>query len=186
MDDTLYSEKAAALRDFFASVDATGLQTAATDIARHFNQSMDGVTDWLEVEYDFNRLFVGPTAIPAPPYASAYQKEPSLMGKPTLEVREAYRAMGLEVPDRNATPDDHLAYELDAVVALGSVKEGHADMERLQAWFIDEHMGGWVPKFTAAVMEQPDVSAPVQMAVEALTAWLESARAEARFVEYVE
>lgn len=183
MDDTLYSEKAAALRDFFASVDGEELQAAATDIARLFNLPMNRATDWLEVEYDFNRLFVGPAAVPAPPYASAYQTEPSLMGKPALEVRDAYSVLGLEVPDKNATPDDHLAFELDVVAALGAAGIEDESHDRLQAWFIGEHMSGWVPRFAAAVREQPGVSEPIRMAVEALTAWLESARTEAGGIE---
>lgn len=145
MDDTLYSEKAAALRDFFASVDAEDIRQAATDIACRFNLPMNRETDWREVEYDFNRLFVGPAAVPAPPYASAYQEEPSLMGKPTLEVRNVYRTLGLEVPDQNATPDDHLAFELDVAAALGCTQARNEDWEKVQAWLVDEHMGGWVP-----------------------------------------
>lgn len=179
MDGTLNSEKAAALRDFFASVDAGELRSAAADIARHFNLPMDRDTDWREVEYDFNRLFVGPASVPAPPYASAYQEEPTLMGKPALEVRDAYRALGLEVPDRNATPDDHLAFELDVVAALGSTGPPDGEWRRLRDWLVREHLGGWVPRFAEAVRKQPGVSEPVGMAVEALTTWLESAGAEA-------
>lgn len=179
MDNYSHPEKAAALRDFFASVDAKELRMAATDIAHHFNLTINEETDWLEVEYDFNRLFVGPAAVPAPPYASAYQKNPILMGKPTIEVRKAYRVLGLEVPDRNTTPDDHLAFELDVVSALGSAETLNEERERIQAWLIGEHLSGWVPRFAKAVRKQPDVSEPVNMAIDALTAWLESARAEA-------
>lgn len=182
MDDTLHSEKAAALRDFFASVDANELQAAATNIAHCFNLPMNQKTDWLEVEYDFNRLFVGPAAVPAPPYASAYQKEPTLMGKPALEARDAYRVLGLEVPDKNATPDDHIAFELDVVAALANAESRGEDERQVQVWFIDEHMSGWVPRFTEAVRGQPDVSDPVLMAIEALTSWLESARSDAGLV----
>ena len=178
MNNTLFSQQAAALRDFFSSVDAEDLRASAGGIARHFNLSVSGERDWLEVEYDFNRLFVGPAAVPAPPYASAYQEEPSLMGEPALEARDAYRALGLEVPDKNATPDDHLAFELDAVAALGSVPDGGTGVDRLRAWFVGDHMGGWVPRFIEAVRRQSGVCDPVLMAVTALSAWLESARSE--------
>ncbi|QGY40462.1 cytoplasmic chaperone TorD family protein [Pseudodesulfovibrio cashew] len=183
MDNVIFSEQASALRDFFASVDAEDLRTASAGISRHFNLPMTGETDWREVEYDFNRLFVGPAAIPAPPYASAYAEKPQLMGKATLEVREAYRALGLEVPDMNATPDDHLAFELDAVTALGCEKDADEAVERLKAWFIGEHMNGWIPCFAAAVQEQSGVSEPVMLAVEALTRWLKSAQAEAGLIK---
>lgn len=179
MHKTLSSQKAASLRDFFASVDAKDLQKTSADLAHHFDMPTDGETDWIEVEYDFNRLFVGPAAVPAPPYASAYQTMPSLMGKPALDVREAYRAFGLEVPDRNATPDDHLAFELDIVAAMTGTLDEDDERQRLRAWLVDEHMSDWVPQFAAAVLDQPGVSKPVEMAVEALTAWLESVKTDA-------
>lgn len=178
MGNTLFSEQAAALRDFFASVDAEDMRAAAATVAHHFNLSLREDTDWREVEYDFNRLFVGPAAVPAPPYASAYQEEPLLMGRPTLEVREAYRALGLEVPDRNATPDDHLAFELDAVAALGRAGTDDEALQRIRTWLVSEHMSGWVPRFADAVREQTGVSEPVRMVMEGLSQWLESAQAE--------
>ncbi|MFW5490083.1 MAG: TorD/DmsD family molecular chaperone [Desulfovibrio sp.] len=178
MDNTLFSQQAPALRDFFASVDAEDLKKSSSSISRYFNLSIDTDADWREVEYDFNRLFVGPAAIPAPLYASAYAEEPLLMGKATLEVRDAYRALGLEVPNKNATPDDHLAYELDAAAALGSMSTEDEATGLLRTWFIGDHLSGWIPHFAAAVRKQKDVSEPVLMAVEALTMWLESARAE--------
>lgn len=177
MDNTLFSQQAPALRDFFASVDAEDLRKAASGISRHFNLPVHTDADWREVEYDFNRLFVGPAAIPAPPYASAYAEEPLLMGKATLEVRDAYHALGLVVPNKNATPDDHLAYELDAAAALGSIS-GDEAIGPLRTWFIGDHMSGWIPHFAEAVRKQKDVSKPVLMAVKALTSWLESAQAE--------
>jgi len=183
MDNNLFSKQAPALRDFFASVDAKDLREAASGISQQFNLPIKGDTDWVEVEYDFNRLFVGPAAIPAPLYASAYSEEPLLMGKSTLEVRDAYSALGLEVPDRNATPDDHLAYELDAAVALGCMSIGDQAAGQLRAWFIGDHMSRWIPRFASAVREQKDVSEPVLMAVDALTIWLESARAETGCIE---
>ncbi len=178
MDNNLFSKQAPALRDFFASVDAEDLREAACGISRYFNLPIDNDADWREVEYDFNRLFVGPAAIPAPLYASAYEEEPLLMGKTTLEVRDAYQALGLKVPNQNATPDDHLAYELDAAAALGSMSIENDAAGQLRKWFIGEHMGGWIPLLAAAVREQKDVSEPVLMAVEALTTWLESAKSK--------
>lgn len=178
MDRIRAASGAAALRDFFAAVDARDLQRASASIARHFGMPLDPATDWTEVEYDFNRLFVGPAAIPAPPYASAYQEEPALMGAPALEVRDAYRRLGLQVPDQGATPDDHIAFELDAVAAMLGAEGTDKDLAELQTWFVEEHMCGWLPEFTAAVMKQPDVSGPVGMAVEALSAWLEAVRSE--------
>ncbi|WP_022660240.1 molecular chaperone TorD family protein [Paucidesulfovibrio longus] len=183
MDKIILNRKAAVLRDFFASVDAGDLREAAEGIAAQFDLPLDAATDWTEVEYDFNRLFVGPAAVPAPPYASAYQagrEQPALMGEPALEARRAYERLGLAVPNQGTTPDDHLAFELDAVVALDGLDPAGAGNESAQvkAWLIAEHMGAWVPRFAEAVEGQRGVSAPVAVAVKALTVWLEAARSE--------
>jgi TorA maturation chaperone TorD len=167
------------LRDFFSAVDGKALKSAATAISHHFGMPLGVETNWIDVEYDFNRLFVGPATVPAPPYASAYQDDPTLMGEPALAARDAYRQLGLAVPNEGAIPDDHLAFELDAALAmhlLATIEEyrGNADLAALRAWFIVEHMGQWVPKFTQAVLSQERVSQPVSMAVNALLQWLSS------------
>jgi TorA maturation chaperone TorD len=118
-------------------------------------------------------------AVPAPPFASAYRTEPALMGEPALAVRDAYRALGLMVPDQGQTPDDHLAFELDLAAALSGPGEGAEPgsvQAEVRAWLVGEHLPAWVPAFTEAVRAQPEVSAPVRMAVDALKEWLEAAR----------
>jgi len=174
MDRHQITESAKVLRDFFSATNAEQLESSTTNLSRQFAMSMETATDWTEVEYDFNRLFVGPAAVPAPPYASAYQKEPTLMGTKTLEVRQAYARMGLAVPDMGTTPDDHLAFELDAILALNSqtTPEDAEALVALREWFITEHMGEWIPQFTAAVEQQENVSKPVQMATNALKLWI--------------
>lgn len=174
---------ARALRDFFASRDAADLERASAAVSDHFQLTMAGDTDWTGAEYDFNRLFVGPMAVPAPPFASAYQTEPELMGEPTLAMRDAYRALGLMVPDQGQTPDDHLAFELDLAAAMPVPDEGRdrdGVTDEVRDWLLGEHLPGWVPAFIEAVRAQPDVSAPVQMAVDALGQWLETIRPAAR------
>ena len=174
---------ARALRDFFASRDAADLKRATAAVSDHFQLTLAEDTDWTGAEYDFNRLFVGPMAVPAPPFASAYQTEPALMGEPTLAVRDAYRALGLMVPDQGHTPDDHLAFELDLAAAMPGPGEGE-DCDGVTAevreWLLGEHLPGWVPAFVEAVRTQPDVSAPVRVAVDALEQWLETNRPPAR------
>lgn len=170
---------ARALRDFFASRDAADLKRASAAVSDHFHLALGRDIDWTGAEYDFNRLFVGPMAVPAPPFASAYQTEPALMGEPTLAVRDAYRALGLMVPDQGQTPDDHLAFELDLAAAMPDPAEeagGDAVTAEVREWLMGEHLPGWVPAFVEAVKAQPDVSAPVRMAVDALENWLETTR----------
>lgn len=62
--------------------------------------------------FDFNRLFVGPQKLLAPPYESAYlSPHHTTMTEHTMSVRSAYRAVGIEIADKGRIPDDHLQYE---------------------------------------------------------------------------
>lgn len=170
---------AAALRDFFAAANAAELRNAALRISRHFGLELEEPEDWTGVEYDYNRMFIGPAAVPAPPYASAYQEEPALMGAPALEARRFYRELGLTLPDQGATPDDHLAYELDALVALLSPlapdDPGNEEARERAARFVRGHMAAWLPRFIDAARGASPATRPVATAVEALSQWFEHA-----------
>lgn len=169
-----------ALRDFFIARDADEMRSAAQQIADRFRLPLDAATDWQEVEYDYNRLFVGPLALPSPPYASAYQEDPVLMAEPALAARTAYNTLGLSVPDQGTTPDDHLAFELDAVAACNALLAQQDtvvgdEVRKVCSWFVTEHMAGWIPRFIESVKQQPRVTQPVIMAVYALELWLATA-----------
>lgn len=106
--------------------------------------------DWREVEYDFNRLFVGPQALLAPPYASAYlDTEPQLMGNSTQEIRGLLHALGLAVRDENQIPDDHISYEIELCLVLMKQAPQQPIYQEALAWLVGDHMGHWLPKFIA-------------------------------------
>ena len=186
-----------ALRDFFAATDASGLEDAACRIAKNVGAEIPPNTDWTAAEYEFNRLFVGPAAVPAPPFASAWSEpDRALMGKAALEARETYHRLGLAVPQEGIIPDDHLSYELEAVLAMKSVlaaggctakadapgKDGSgqdrpdAGIADLHAWFVGEHLGRWLPPFMQAVGENAAAGGVVAQATAALAAWFETER----------
>ncbi|WP_136797521.1 TorD/DmsD family molecular chaperone [Desulfosediminicola ganghwensis] len=175
MNRTIACKKAAALRNFFSAIHSEHLRSATDQISELFEIDFEEPTDWVEVEYDFNRLFVGPGTVPAPPYASAYLDEPTLMGAPSLEVRQFYVRLGVAVPDQGSTPDDFLAFELDAVSVLDAAKfHGDLELEQHIDEFITTHMCGWIPRFIDAVESQENVSSPVSTAIMALSSWLKN------------
>lgn len=106
------------------------------------------------LEFAFNRLFVGPDAVPAPPYASVYlDADPLLMGKATTAMRELLHSLGLTVAD-SGQPEDFLACEIEVWLVL--VRLLHtASPETRQAvqdalvWLTEEHLGRWLPFFLA-------------------------------------
>jgi TorA maturation chaperone TorD len=186
-----------ALRDFFAATDADALKDAACRIAESVGAEIPAHTDWTAVEYEFNRLFVGPAALQAPPFASAWtESDRALMGKAALEARETYHRLGLAVPGEGVIPDDHLAYELEAVLAMKSLLavrgvaaeadasgnagpgNDHSDagVADLHAWFVGEHLERWLPPFMQAVRENAEKGGVVAMATDALTVWFENER----------
>ena len=64
---------------------------------------------------DYMALFVGPGTPLAPPWESVcrHKDEALVFQKETLEVRAAYRELGLQVEKLHHEPDDHIAYELE-------------------------------------------------------------------------
>ncbi|EDV1161615.1 molecular chaperone, partial [Salmonella enterica subsp. enterica serovar Java] len=74
---------------------------------------------WLEAEYDFNALFVGPGKLLAAPFASVYLEDDALvMGKATLEIRDFMAALGLSVNQESNIPDDHISCVLELTTLL--------------------------------------------------------------------
>lgn len=113
-----------------------------------------------EAEFDFNRLFVGPQRLLAPPYASVYLSEDRLiMQQETLEVRKIYAMLGLQVGEINHIPDDFLGYELYFLSAvLDMVTKGKDDVaeaaKELYYSFLQDHVMNWAGKHFDRVAEQ--------------------------------
>jgi len=204
------------LRDLFAARDADDLRAAslALDACRvRFGcaratrgaapcttpgvDTVDTPDHWREAEYAFNRLFVGPMAVPAPPYASAWlETEPRLMGEAAMDMRELYHALGRAVPGEGTAPDDHLSFELDAALALLALR-GAGDriapssapipatassapaacVKEAWRWLAAEHMGAWVPRFVQRALAEPGVPLPIARALAMLLCWQEDAAA---------
>src|SRR5690349_17543560 len=97
-------------RFFFAS-NTTEMMTSYGELALLF--PVPAVDDWSAVEFSFNRLFVGPRALLAPPYASIYLDGDNtrLMNESTMKIRQLYELVGLVSPWLNKIPDDHVALE---------------------------------------------------------------------------
>jgi TorA maturation chaperone TorD len=170
------------LRDFFAAATPDEMR-AAYELLAADDPDAPRVSDWDEVEFAFNRFFVGPAKLRAAPYASVHlDPEARLMSEATLAARDVYDALGLAVPDR-AMPDDHLAYELDGAIALrfatGHVEPEQAeDLAGLRREFIAEHMGKWIPAFAQSVRQAGPPPA-IEYVARRLEGWLEAEMNEA-------
>jgi len=144
-------------RFFFAS-NAVEMMTSYGELATIL--PAPPVDDWSAVEFSFNRLFVGPRALLAPPYASVYLDGDStrLMSESTMKVRQLYELVGLVSPWVNKIPDDHIALELDALWQIEAALE---KMDSPQLQDIHEYLltrlQTWVPLFCSRIRCVEDV-----------------------------
>lgn len=166
----------AALRDFFLARNRVELERSFRDLPEDLGKNAPAVQDWQEVEFAFNRLFVGPAALEAPPYASAYLEPQALvMGGTTLEVRSMFAAVGLESPWKNTLPDDHISLELDGALAMQ-----HAVAQSDAPQLVDlhdrylVHMKAWMPQFIERAKTAPSRHPAIVYAAECLSGWLEN------------
>lgn len=200
-DAEAFARRGAALRDFFFATNGAVLRRAFEALALPGSPPLPPVPAWDEEEYLFNRLFVGPGPVAAPPYASVYlETERRLMGEAALFAREAYAALGLASPWQGSLPDDHIGLELDAALAVYAALRqdapGPADSpaphtpepsglpargpapEDLASWwdaFVAGHMAVWVPSFLDALRRAGATSAVMGRAGDDLVRWLADA-----------
>ena len=118
-----------------------------------------------QVKAEYNRFFIGPGDLTAPPWESIYLgNEGALFQKTTLEVRQAYRAFGLQPESFRRVPDDSLALELAFLSALaeralqafrhGDEAEMRRNLEGSKD-FLDRHLLRWIPMYLERMAQSP-------------------------------
>ncbi|MFA5536827.1 MAG: molecular chaperone TorD family protein [Bacillota bacterium] len=101
---------------------------------------------------EYNRFFVGPGPLEAPPWESVYRsKERLIFGSETLSVRKFYQDFGLAIKDGNREPDDHIGLELEFMAFLSKqaweLKKADGDISHFMEAskrFMKEHLQEWV------------------------------------------
>ncbi len=132
---------------------------------KYSNEIHSLAPDMLEaLECEFNRLFVGPDVLAAPPYGSVYTTASRVVfGRSTIAVREVYEASGLEPKNIGKDPDDHIVLMLEYLFVLQSRDLADMDKGRKvdiskrledQQKFINVHMLNWVPQFCEQIVSQ--------------------------------
>ncbi len=91
-----------------------------------------------ELTAEYRRLFVGPQALPAPPWGSVYTDyEGVIFGGTTLALREWMRKQGVARKATENTPDDHIGYLLELMAWLANNNPAVLDE------FLREHVLTW-------------------------------------------
>lgn len=114
------------------------------------------------LKVDYTGLFVGPFLAPAPPYGSVYLEDKrKLMGDSTIDVRQHYLSIGLDVSPNFKEPPDHISAEIEfmhvlisqGVEAIDNAEYGQlSECVRHQRVFLEKHLGAWVPAFADKVI----------------------------------
>jgi TorA maturation chaperone TorD len=160
---------AAALAPGAANGAAPAPAAGATALWQDLHGFLRSGTDVLpQLRNEYTRLFLGPAALPVPPWESAFMaKEPVLFTKVTLKVREAYARAGFRASGYRYEADDHLATELDFMAQLAARtvaandsgdREGVSLLLGRQQDFLREHLLAWIRGYAQSLAEADRIS----------------------------
>ncbi len=168
-----HEEIGCCLRNFFISADSNDLlqtyETMGTCV------DLPPIACSESFEFAFNRLFVGPLAPVAPPFASVYlDRDKLVMGPSTLDARDLYAALGLSSPWEGSIPDDHVSLEIDGCLHLRQLVEQNDSPQLAELYhsFVAEHFSQWIPRFCDRIMRANDVPISLHAVAETLIEWL--------------
>lgn len=118
----------------------------------------------------WQRLFIGPYALPAPPWGSVWlDRENVLFGESTLALRQWMRDNGIQFSMQQNEPEDHIGSLL--LLAAWLAENGRqTECEQLLAW----HLLPWSARFLEVFIEKADhpfYQALGQLARLTLTQW---------------
>lgn len=145
-----------------------GLDPASAAGLELLKRSAELGEDAAAVRRDYNRLFLGPDILRAPPWESVHRSVDGLLFEAeTLAVRRWYARHGLAAPRLNREPDDHIGLELEFLAtlaqrALTALEENRpAEAQALVAdhqAFLTEHVLAWGPAFMDQVRARAETA----------------------------
>ncbi|MBR9728160.1 molecular chaperone [Shewanella intestini] len=120
-------------------------------------EALKYVADPSELEYDFNRMCIGPYKLLVAPYESVYLSGNHMVNtKETAAVADFYQQIGLTLDEKQGEPADYIGNELEflyCVHALASEQkaagnvENAAELQLIANEFMQAHLGLWYVRF---------------------------------------
>ena len=108
-----------------------------------------GITQ--DLAADYQALFIGPNALPAPPWGSVYlDPESVIFGNSLLELRDFLHHNAIEFSSRQDEPEDHFGLMLLLAAYLADHKLA------LLAEFFTKHLLTWANRYLDLLAEQQD------------------------------
>ena len=128
-----------------------GTPTELVSIADDFS----AVPDEAELAQQYQRLFIGPDALPAPPWASVYlDRENSLWGDSTFRLADFCAEQGIECTSEQNEPPDHFGLLCSLFALLAESRD-----RALLCDFLAEHVlpwsGRYLELFSSAAQDSP-------------------------------
>ncbi|ECF1926048.1 Tat proofreading chaperone DmsD [Salmonella enterica subsp. enterica serovar Java] len=118
----------------------------------------------------WQRLFIGPYALPSPPWGSVWlDRESVLFGDSTLALRQWMRENGIQFEMQQNEPEDHFG-SLLLLAAWLAENDRHHECEQLLAW----HLFPWSSRFLDVFIDHaghPFYQALGQLARLTLAQW---------------
>ncbi|MGM5391175.1 Tat proofreading chaperone DmsD [Salmonella enterica] len=115
-------------------LDAEALAPVAAMFKTHSEESLPQA---------WQRLFIGPYALPSPPWGSVWlDRESVLFGDSTLALRQWMRENGIQFEMQQNEPEDHFGSLLLLAAGLAE-NDRHHECEQLLAW----HLFPWSSRF---------------------------------------
>jgi TorA maturation chaperone TorD len=124
------------------------------------------------LEYEYNRLFVGPGHVPCPPYESVYRKDRPLMerglvmGPSVADVKAMYLQGGLEISKKFRDLPDHISVELEFMAYLCSMESSSERFVDIEREFFNRHLGIWYHDFLNCIVANTTSSFYLKLARE--------------------
>lgn len=126
------------------------IDTGINIINKFFADKKDDDEMISEIRWDFTQLFVGPYALPAPPWESVYRSNEHLLYQDTaFEVRRDYLKYNFIPKNYPHEADDNIGFELDFMLQLSTDKSALRDSRK----FLQEHLTKWIPDFSRDVQK---------------------------------
>ncbi|EAA4825313.1 TPA: Tat proofreading chaperone DmsD [Salmonella enterica subsp. enterica serovar Typhimurium] len=142
-------------------LDAEALAPVAAMFKTHSEESLPQA---------WQRLFIGPYALPAPPWGSVWlDRESVLFGDSTLALRQWMRENGIQFEMQQNEPEDHFG-SLLLLAAWLAENDRHHECEQLLVW----HLFPWSSRFLDVFIDHaghPFYQALGQLARLTLAQW---------------
>ncbi|WP_324617101.1 TorD/DmsD family molecular chaperone [Shewanella psychropiezotolerans] len=121
------------------------------------------VEDPAELEFDFNRMCIGPYKLLVAPYEGVHISGNHVMNTDeTVRVAEFYQEIGLVIDDQFNEPADFIGNELEFLYCVHALAweqkqasnlDASIELKQLANEFITKHLGNWIAPFCEGIRQ---------------------------------